>query len=241
MIFIDKSDLVSVADKIRELLKISNQFTYPLGFIEGIKNIQQENFESERGVIIGMNNPNTLEYFNNLLYSDQITFISCPNISDITNYSFAYLTNLQEINLRDLSIIPNQAFINMSLKKIDFANCYSIGMSAFKNCYYLSKAFLPKVQYINMDAFEACVNLRQISLPNCQTIVTEAFQGCLYLTSVYLYTSSVVNFTENAFVGTPIISNSYGFYGSIYLPKSLYNDYKLTSVWSSLSERMVFI
>ena len=55
MRYVEKSDLINIADTLREFNKTSAQFSYPQGFIQALQNIQHENFQREYGVISVVN------------------------------------------------------------------------------------------------------------------------------------------------------------------------------------------
>ena len=82
-------------------------------------------------------------------------------------------------------------------------------------------------------------------------VTFETFYNCTNLQSVYLLGSSVCTFNINdpqysskinartVFNNTPIQNSSYlGYYGSIYVPESLVEEYQNAPGWSALSERI---
>ena len=244
MLLINQNELISIADQLRLLNNVNKNFKYPNGFISAIKTIPTENFQSEYGVIVGIDNLNTLNYFNTLSYSSEITFISCPNITDIRNYDFSFLSKLLELNLRDVKLIPMHAFENLSLVKVTFSACETISISAFKNCHNLASINFPNVKIIYSDAFKYCSNLLSINFPECYFIDSGAFGYCYKLKSVYLYNKNrMVHIASDVFLNTPITNSNYlsGEYGSIYLPSILMSQYLAFEPWQILSDRLVFI
>jgi hypothetical protein len=61
------------------------------------------------------------------------------------------------------------------------------------------------------------------------------------LSTVYILSTNIVSLNQvNAFAGTPISSSTFiGTFGSIYVPASLVEAYKMASVWSIYAERIV--
>jgi hypothetical protein len=91
-------------------------------------------------------------------------------------------------------------------------------------------------------AFNDCRNLATVSAPVCKTISASAFQNCYHLISLYLTgVSAVPSLSTNAFSRTPIggYSASAGQYGSVFVPASLVDAFKVATNWSSIADRIV--
>ena len=75
-------------------------------------------------------------------------------------------TNLQEISLSLLQIVPSNTFANLTkLKSIDLDIAYSISSNCFVNCVSLENLDLHSLERIYGDSnFESCINLKTIDL-----------------------------------------------------------------------------
>ena len=139
-----------------------------------------------------------------------------------------------------------------SLQYVDINNASAIYQQAFKNCINLSKIRANNLYIVGTMAFDNCINLESITLsPSYSTssaytfsLGDYAFNNCKKLSAVYLETSRVYSFNENAFAETPILDSSYlGYYGSIYVHPdvlssyiSLYSSTRLANRFASFSE-----
>ena len=159
------------------------------------------------------------------------------------NYAFSSCIKLQSASFPSLSFIPVNAFNNCSvLVSAYFSIASVIQTSAFRNCYTLRDASFPNVAVISDSAFMSCRGLSTISFPNLTSIGNGVFYWCSKLESLYLLASSVASLNTGTytFAGTPIINSSYlGYYGSIYVPSSLYETYISATNWAAYSQRFV--
>ena len=176
--------------------------------------------------------------FPNVTEIDSYAFINCTNLtsvsfhicSDIYVGAFAYCTNLTNVSFPLCSYIGFSAFANCTnLTSVSFPLCSYIGSSAFINCTNLTSVSFPLCSYIGSSAFKYCSNLTTVSFPLCSYVGSWAFQNCTKLSTIYLMSRRVVSLVNsNAFSSTPIYSKS----GSIYVPTSLVDEYKVNNVWS---------
>lgn len=124
-----------------------------------------------------------------------------------------------------------------------FQNCSNVLGRAFRSCTSLSAISIPNCMIVNEQAFMQCYELESISLPACITLGSYAFDDCTKLSAVYLGYSSMVRHVYlssvvTAFLNTPIQDSSYlGYFGSIYVPESLIEEYRQASIWSNYSLR----
>lgn len=197
--------------------------------------------------------------FRNCSYLETIILPECKLVS---NGAFAYCSiKLSSVELpKCISIIGG--FANCSkLQNVSLPVCTLIGTNAFSYCSSLTTVYAPQVETIGSSAFYSCSKLTNITLENCTRISSSAFVGCSSLTSlllpvcssigyfafaycialesIYLGYSSVVTTANSIFYGTPMVSLSYlGHYGSVYVPASLVDAYKVASYWSSIADRI---
>ncbi len=113
--------------------------------------------------------------------------INLPNsITTIPEKAFQW-SDIEEIDLQNLTRIEGAAFYESEIKYINLSKVTYIGGSAFYGCSKLSSIDLSNVTYIGGSAFEECTNLKNITLPQClETIKGRAFEDC-FLSSLSLY------------------------------------------------------
>lgn len=86
-----------------------------------------------------------------------------PNVERISESSFAYCTNLKEINIKNVITINKYSFLCCeSLRIID----------------------APKLTYLHHSAFSGCINLETINIPNCVDISSDVFKDCTKLHTI---------------------------------------------------------
>lgn len=175
-----------------------------------------------------------------------ISFVDYNNeISVIKAYAFAYDTNIQLVSFPKCVSIGSWTFFKCTeLTSVDFPNCITIGNSAFYNCKKLTTTNFSLCTTVKSFAFLECHSIATLSFPACTNIGQFAFWNCYNLKSFYLMCSSIPTLQfSDAFSNTPIggYSASTGTYGSIYVPASLIEDYKVATNWSYFSSRFVGI
>ena len=199
--------------------------------------------------------------FQNCQHLSKITLDECINLSN--NNAFMYCYNLHTINLPKCEFIGNSHFVYCSglqnifapeclligyntfsacynLSSIDLPNCKIISQYAFQNCYNLASISLPNCYYFSQSAFANCSSLSTVILPECKYLESYAFIDCSNLSMLILPTSTVVSlYSQNTFTNTPILNSSYlGYYGSIYVPESLYQAYRVADGWDRIQLRL---
>ncbi|MFW6015143.1 MAG: leucine-rich repeat domain-containing protein [bacterium] len=149
-----------------------------------------------------------------LIDSEIKKIILHKNITNIGDYAFTGLVELEEINLHNgITNIGYYAFAGCrKLKTIDlpsgisriepgtFSNCNSlekilvpnsvneIGYRAFNKCHKIEEINIPSgVKKIDFGTFSSCENLKEIKLPNgIEEIDNDAFYGCESLEEIFL-------------------------------------------------------
>lgn len=196
-----------------------------------------------------------------------LTEINLPKCSYIGRTAFNNCSNLVSINLPNVISVEGYAFARTAIESIYLPNCEYMEGNIFVSCYMLSSVSLPKLRTISGDnhygVFGYCSALSIVDLPALEYIGTglalssniihtvklsnishisgTAFSRMYSLVSLYIYASSVpiLDNTYSAFYSTPIYSSINGVWGSIYVPASLYDEYKETTNWTVLSSRFV--
>lgn len=69
---------------------------------------------------------------------------------------------------------------------VSYPNATQIGLSAFRDCYYLTSIDAPTVTYVDAFAFHSCGSLTSVNLPKATFIGEDAFNQCSGLTSISL-------------------------------------------------------
>ena len=177
--------------------------------------------------------------------------------SFVASSAFKGNTTIQTVNLPYVTTVGNSAFQNCSsLSKVSLPMCSSIGIRAFNNCSSLSQISLPMCNYIDTYTFNNCRSLSQLSLPVCSYIGSNAFRACpilslslpvcSYIGGFAFYDCSSLSIITIGYSGicslgdaqifelTQITSST----GSIYVPASLVDEYKVTLRWSNFSTQI---
>lgn len=173
-------------------------------------------------------------------FCSSLTSVSFPNCSYIGDFAF-HNCRITQASFPSCKTIGSSAFQSCtSLTNANFPSCTAIYGSAFQSCSRMTQASFPMLSFIGANAFRSCSRLTDVSLPNCSTIGSSAFYGCSSLSQVYLFGSQRVVLSTSAFVITPMSNSSYlGYFGSIYVPASLYDAYISATNWSLFSARIV--
>lgn len=186
-------------------------------------------------------------------YLEYDVFYHCHNLTSLNLPNCKVFAGCNDTGITSISLpvceTVNQMQNCYALESIDLPVCKSIDSHAFSSCTLLSHISLPECSFIGSSAFEN-TGLREVSLPKCSKIYHNTFKDCASLRSVYLgdcehiangafsnnYTLSLMVISGssvcglgNAFSNTPFENCS----GSIYVPISLFGQYKRTSDWSS--------
>ena len=114
--------------------------------------------------------------------------------------------------------------------------------SWFAYCSVLSNVNIINAKAIAQEAFKSCSALSQLTLNSCSSIGAYAFSDCISLELLYLLSSSrvYVGAASTAFTNTPMMDSTIlGYYGSIYIPSSLYSQYTTSNAWSAVWDRFV--
>ena len=219
---VSDTDMISVADAIREKGGTSDALTFPGGFVDAVGAIQAggesvdtleqhlmgtiTSFESDKVITIkgGLN-------------KSSIKYLSFPNATT-ANATFSNADLSQGVNLPKLGdTLQSNMFSGTTLKTIA----------------------LPKIAYVNNNAFYACSSLTTVDLGNSDMttgrIASAVFMDNSAMTVLILRQNAVINLSSvNSFNNTPFARGGTG--GTIYVPSSLIESYKIATNWCTLYE-----
>lgn len=162
----------------------------------------------------------TTTYVGNNKYKNRTDIVAAILPDDITNTSadsFNNCTNLQYVNLNNITTVNSYAFYHCSSLAIDvnLPNLNSIVTGAFSGCGIRSITSLGNITSIPSPSnlynapFQDCSNLKTVVLPETLTSVGgRAFSGCSSITSINLPTSLQT-------------INGYAFYNITGVPKTI--------------------
>ena len=171
-----------------------------------------------------------------------LSYIEASNVKIVSDGAFSGCQQLLSVNFPLCSSILNEVFYYCyRLSQVFLPNCEYVGNSAFYNCTNLLEISLPKCSSILSNTFRYCYSLSKAYLPVCNNISSYAFYGCSNLLSLILLSNSVCNLSTDVFYSTPIAGYTKytdGIYGSVYVPESLVEAYKVAPNWSSISDRI---
>ena len=165
-----------------------------------------------------------------------IEIINLDNSASFVASSAFMSSNIQTVNLPYATSVGDHTFqYCKSLSQVSLPMCVSIGTYAFAECKLLSMVSLPVCSYLGSYAMAYCSSLSQVNLPMCSYISGAAFAYCSSLSIITIGYSSVCSLGGvNVFYDTKITSST----GSIYVPASLVDEYKVTLHWSIFSTQI---
>lgn len=179
----------------------------------------------------------------------ELNKIHMPNVQKINTSSFRYAGNLNGFPFENLTTIPNNAFANSDVFKVNLANAKNIQRNAFSDCYSLTEVCLPVVEAMGMSVFKNCKLLRKVELnPEMNIIETATFDGCDFseleifnqidiLEEMSMQNnSSLINVKMNSltYLGAQAFANCQNL-TTVVLPKIEYIDYEAFKDCSSLT------
>lgn len=172
-----------------------------------------------------------------------LTSLSLPSCKSIYLNAFRFCSGLTNISLPECTFLGESAFSNCyNVINVSIPKCTEILDFCFSGCTNLTSVYLPVCGTIWNNAFSGCQKLPSISLPKCRILYNAAFSGCSRLSSVYIgleYSSVCTLRSVNVFNSTPMSNSTYlGYFGSIYVPSSLYASYSTATNWAAYANRI---
>lgn len=181
--------------------------------------------------------------------------ITLQNCYSIGTGAFQYCSQITALSVKSgysssATYIYEYAFSDChNLSTVYIGQCSYVGNLAFNMCSNLTEVTLGGVSstfasnYIYSSAFANRSNLTTLRINGyCYYMQNSAFYGCSKLTSLYFSNISNVPSIYNGavFGATPLSNSTYlGYYGSIYVPSSMYASFKAATYWAYYSARMV--
>lgn len=201
-----------------------------------------------------------------LTNNNQYTFAGCYHIEDFTltgsnpGLSLSYFlagTSISNFYANDI-VSSNTAYWmcwDAKIKYIEMKNLDAVPIYMFSGNSSLITAKLDNASIIGYSTFTNCTNLQYIEFPNVTVLsnsnnwngnyVLSTFYNCQKLSVLVFGASQSVNFsgTFNGFLNnTPLYTSTYlGYFGSIYVRKSLIGKYIADSRWATYSSRFTAI
>lgn len=176
-------------------------------------------------------------------YCPRLTTAYFPVCTSIGTSAFGRCSGLTTVDFSVCPVVGGYAFDSCtSLTTVSFPVCSTIGNFAFAKCSALPSVSFPVCTSIGSNAFASCSALTSVNLPVCSVIGSYAFNGCSSLSALYLNNvPSVTTLSNsNAFTNTPMVNSTYlGYYGSIYVPMSLVDQFKSKTNWTYFADRIV--
>ena len=151
-----------------------------------------------------------------------------------------------------------------TLKSVSFPNVTYLNGSAFQSCTGLENVYFPKLETIGSYSFRSCSSLKELVLPSVKTI--NGLRSCTSLekldissaedesTTVHSFSASTFYSTDTLALNTIIIRYTKGIFtlganlpancpirqgtGYIYVPKSLVENYKSATNWSTCADQI---
>ena len=191
-----------------------------------------------------------------------LTSITIPeSMNTIREEAFSSCENLVTVNLNSNTFVSKNRKINTGLKKIfgEQVETYNIGEGissigdyAFTSCTNIKRITFPNsLTTIGNFAFQSCVGLTEVNIPDSLTNIGKyTFNGCSQLTSVTIG-KGVTDIGERAFQNCINLQHVYCYAdnipttgansfnkantGTLHVPISLLENYKLTEPWSSFN------
>lgn len=122
-----------------------------------------------------------------------------------------------------------------SLHTVSFPNVTQIKISVFRGCSSLVNVNLPKVKTFSLSSFKDCTSLEKLDFPVLDSIAANVFNGCTNLSTFIIRSARLCPLISvSTFTDTPIESGS----GFIYVPKSLVEEYKQASNWTTYADQI---
>lgn len=126
-----------------------------------------------------------------------LSYVSLPNLSELSGYAFENCTSLVYANIGNVSYLQGTFLNCVLLSSVDASCCTIISYNAFAYT-ALTNAVFPLCECIGNQAFRGCSNLSVISFPNCSVINNGAFWGCK-IPSVYFSSIKLLSMQQNIF------------------------------------------
>lgn len=170
------------------------------------------------------------------VFCENLTNINLPVVETLGTAALSYLYNLETVVLPKVISLPSECFNgDKVLVSVDAPNALTVNSICFGSCSSLESVSLPVATLIESNAFKGCVSISLIDLPKAIKLNWAPFDGCSSLTAVILRSPTLCTINVNTtFINTPIASGT----GYIYVPKSLVEEYKQATNWTTYADQI---
>ena len=153
--------------------------------------------------------------------------------ADVAGLLSNTLVNLD--NSLATSVLTRACQGRTKIEYVNLPNVTSIGQYGFYGCSGIVNAYFSKTTSIGGQAFYNCAKLKYIDLVTASSIAAQAFHVCNVLQTVILRRTGSICTLSN----TTAFDNSGVGKGTayVYVPKSLIEDYKIATNWSTYADR----
>ncbi len=156
-----------------------------------------------------------MDIFAGCLALEKIEFEDNSKLTELTDYHFAGLTSLKEIDFGENGSFEyiGASFSNTSLEHLDLSGCVnlrSIQYGIFENCTTIKTIDLSntKLNEVSYYLFKGCSNLEKVTLSDTITEVkAHAFYNCVKLADINLENVRVIG--DDAFYGCNLLDPDY--------------------------------
>lgn len=165
------------------------------------------------------------------------------DVASVRQYAFRGATALVSVNLPKATNVATNAFYGCSkLTSVNMPLVNTMGDNVFNSCSVLASIVLPSLTSCGSYTFRACPKLVTVDLPKIPNIAAGLFYYSYVLRTVILRSETLVPLANtNAFTNcyhiTGVTNNTYNPNGLkdgyIYVPKTLIEDYKSATNWST--------
>lgn len=202
LVIADKTQLINVADAIREKVGFSGTLSFPDDFTDKLDDIMDawsivtgtiKSFSDENITSIGnyafsnckqlteVNIPSVTKLGKSCFASCKLKEINLPLVTTIDETAsgiFSNNTSMITVNMPNLTNTTDNMFSYNSFRHISLPSVTKLGASTFYGCSVLSSVDLPLVTEVGNLAFYSCKALQSIDLPSATSIGERAFWYC---------------------------------------------------------------
>jgi hypothetical protein len=202
LVIADKTQLINVADAIREKVGFSGTLNFPDDFTDKLDDIIDawsivtgtiKSFSDENITSIGnyafsnckklknVNIPSVTKLGKSCFANCRLTEINLPLVTTIDETASGIFSNnnyMITVNMPNLTNTTDNMFSYNSFRHISLPSVTKLGANTFAGCSVLSSVDLPLVTEVGNHAFYSCRALQSIDLPSATSIGEWAFSYC---------------------------------------------------------------
>lgn len=157
---------------------------------------------------------------------EKLENVDFPNVTTIAKYAFFGCENLSTVNFPKVQLTAYETFAETVITNIELPSLIGAESGSFTEMFYLERAYLPNIKYIDTYAFKDCYSLKKLIIEQtegvCTLESTDAFDGCYHILG-----------TMNGTYNPDGLADGY-----IYVPDELVEDYKVATNWSAYASQI---